>query len=60
MEAAKRWGLTPDEWRGLSAGAKYEIMAFCRAEDTMRAWGGLDRKERGAAIAAWREAKAKE
>lgn len=36
------------------------MLARCRAEDTMKAWGSMDGKERSRAIFAWREIKAKE
>jgi hypothetical protein len=38
---------------------RYEMLARCRAEDTMKAWTSMDEKERRRAIFAWREAQAK-
>ena len=59
-ETAARYNLTPDEWRAESVMSRYEMLARCRAEDTMKAWTSMDRKERNRAIFAWREAKAEE
>ena len=59
IDAAQRWGLTPDGWRAVSVRARYEMTAKCRAEDTVRAWNSMTDKERGRAIAMWHEWKAR-